>query len=201
MPRLKGLLATAAALAALAAVAQGQQGQKTAQPRFRIDSVSSEQFRAYVRTLTFSVDTEAGDRQALMVGHYPDSARLGPVATILPEERAYQMSEEQLEHGQVIARISNESADSYPKLGLLPHATTYWWVEYDDHTKHGRSTFVTVGPDTSIVARAYRGLEVVSHHYNYRAVQPLARFIWTSVDDLAWGWCGWHCCRSTSQIL
>jgi hypothetical protein len=198
MIRLKVLLATGAALAALPLAAQGG---RQAQPRFKIDSVTSQQFRAYLRTLRFSVDTEAGDRQALMFGHYPDSARLGPVATILPQERAYGMSREQLERGEVIAVIGNESADSYPKLGLLPHATTYWWVEYNDRTEHGRSVFITVNADSNIVARAYRGLEVIKSHRRYRALQPLARFIWTSVDDLAWGWCGPYCCRSTPQVL
>jgi hypothetical protein len=198
MTRLTSLLATAATLGALAPAAQSQRPGK---PVFNIDSVSSEQFRSYLRTLTFAADTEAGDRQALMIGHYPDSASLGPVATILPEEHAYQMSGEQLERGRVIAVIGNEGADSYPKLGLLPHAITYWWVEYNEHSEHGRSVFLTVDADTNIVARAYRGLQVISYHRRYRAMQPLARFVWTSTDDLAWGWCGWHCCQSTAEVL
>jgi len=190
----------AAALAVSAPLAKCQ-GQKPSQQGVKIDSVTSEQFRTYLRTLTFSVDTEAGDRQALMIGHYPDSARVGPLATILPQERAYGMSAVQLERGEVIAKISNESADSYPKLGLLPHAITYWWVEYNERTEKGRSVFVTVSPDTNIVAKAYRGLQVISYHVRYHPTQPLARFYWTAVDDLAWGWCGTHCCRSTSEVL
>lgn len=199
MIRLRGFLAAAAAFAALAPAAQGQR--PTPRPQIRIDSVSNEQFREYLSTLRFAVDTEAGDRQALMIGHYPDSAHLGPVATILPEEHGYIRSHEQLERGEIIAVIGNESADSYPKLGLLPHATTYWWVEFNEKTEHGRSVFVTVDSSRNIVAKAYRGLEVKKVHYRFRAVQPLARFIWTAGDDLAWGWCGTYCCKSTPQVL
>lgn len=206
MVRLTGILAAAAALAVLASAAQGQRpaakGQTPAvRPHIQIDSISNEQFRALLSTLRFAVDTEAGDRQALMIGRYPDSARLGPVATILPEEHAYTRSREQLERGEIIAAIGNEGADSYPKLGLLPHATTYWWVEYNERTERGRSVFVAVDSNRNIVAKAYRGLEITKTHRRYRAMQPLARFVWTSGDDLAWGWCGSYCCKSTPQIL
>ena len=169
--------------------------------RINIDSVTSLQFRAYLRTLRFAPDTESGDRQALMIGHYPESARFGPLATILPEERAHQISNEQLERGRVIARIGNESADSYPRLGLLPHAETYWWVEYNEHSKHGRSVFIAVDADTNIVGRVRAGLEVISYHREFRATQPLARFVWTSAGQQAWGWCVDHCCKTNTDSL
>lgn len=199
MIRLTGLLAASAALAAFVPAARGQG--PAVPPRFKIDSVSNEDFRRYLSTLTFAVDTEAGDRQALMFGHYPDSARVGPVATILPEEHGYLRSQAQLQRGEIIAVIANESADSYPKLGLLPHGITYWWVEFNEKTEQGRSVFVAVDSSRNIIARAHRGLEVKRVHYRFHAMQPLARFIWTSVDDLGWGWCGSYCCKSTSQFL
>jgi hypothetical protein len=190
------LFAIAGSILALPQVACGQQ--KSGEPRLVIDSVTSAQFRAYLHTLRFVPDTEAGDRQALLVGHYPDSARYGPLAMILPEEESYEGSDEDLEHGKVIARISNESADSYPKLGLLPHAVTYWWVEYDADRHRGRSVFIAVDADTNIIGRTVRGLEVIRDHKWFRVSQSLARFVWTSDDEFVWGSCSGHCCRSTS---
>ena len=136
-----------------------------------------------------------------MVGHYPESARVGPVATILPEERAHLISYAELERGWVIARIGNESAESYPRLGLLPHAETYWWVEYDERPKHGRSVFIAVDADTNIVGRVVAGLEIVSDHRTFRPMQPLARFVWTAAGEAAWGWCVDHCCKTTTDSL
>jgi len=190
------VLAMAGSSVALAPAVQGQEA-----PRAVVDSITSAQFRAYLRTLRFAPDTEAGDHQALLVGHYPDSARFGPLATILPEEGAYEASAEEIEHGRVIARIGNESPDSYPRLGLLPHAVTYWWVEYDEHRERGRSVFIAVDADTTIIGRAVRGLEIIRYHQRFRPSQSMARFVWTAVGEVAWGWCSGHCCRSTAQAV
>ena len=178
----------------LCAMAPRVQGQKEQVPN--IDSVTSEQFRAYLRRLHFVTDTEAGDRQALLVGHYPDSAQFGPVATILPEARANLISGTLLARGRVIARITHETADSYPRLGLMPHAVTYWWVEYNRRTDTGRSVFIAVDADTNIVGRTPRGLQVTREHREYRGSEPTARFVWTESGELGWGNCGWGCCRS-----
>jgi len=196
MTRLKGFLAATAAFASLVSAAQGQ---GKARPGFKIDSVSNEEFRAYLRTLSFSPDSESGDRQALLVGHYPDSAQLGPLATILPEERSHLISAVEFSRGRVIARINNESADTYPKLGLLPHAATYWWVEFPQRGDSGRSVFVAVDADSNIISRVIRGLEIYRYHKSFRVMQPLARFVWTEADDLAWGSCGGACCKSQAQ--
>jgi hypothetical protein len=174
--------------------------QRPVQPRrINIDSVSSAQFRAYIGDLRFATDTEAGDRQALLVGHYPDSASYGPLATILPERNAHLGSVEQLRFGKIIARITNESADSYPKLGLLPHAVTYWWVEYNERAESGRSVFVTVDSGGNIIGRTVSGLTIMRYHRGgFRVNQPLARFVWTNDDELAWGSCNGVCCKQVS---
>jgi hypothetical protein len=163
-----------------------------------IDSITSAEFREYLRPHRFAVDSEAGDHQALLVGRYPDSATYGPLATILPDARANAGSVAQLGAGKIIARITNESADTYPKLGLLPHAVTYWWVEYSEHGDTGRSVFITVDADTTIIGRTVRGLSVVKYHPGgFQVNQPLARFVWTNDDEQTWGSCNGVCCRST----
>ena len=174
--------------------------QQPARPRpINIDSVSSLQFRAYIRDLRFATDSEAGDHQALLVGRYPDSASYGPLATILPERQAHLGSVEQLRFGKIIARLTNESADSYPKLGLLPHAVTYWWVEYNERTESGRSVFVTVDSAGDIIRRTVRGLAIMRYHPGgFRVNQPLARFVWTDADEVVWGSCNGVCCKQVS---
>ena len=194
--RLLWILGTLGSLLGASAVA----AQQPVRPRLiNIDSVSSEQFRVYVSDLRFATDTEAGDRQALLVGHYPDSASYGPLATILPEKSANLGSVEQLRFGKIIARITNESADSYPKLGLLPHAVTYWWVEYYERADSGRSVFVTVDSTGDIIRRTVSGLKIMRYHPGgFRVNQPLARFVWTNDDELAWGSCNGVCCKQVS---
>jgi hypothetical protein len=192
MVRLKGFVATAAVLSVMVQIAQGQQPAKLG---FNADSITSEQFRSILRAMTFAPDTESGDHQALLVGHYPDSAQFGPLATILPEERSYRMSPQELMRGQVIARITNASVDSYPRLGLLPNGVTYWWVQYNERTETGRSVLIAIDADSNIVRRTNMGLDVVTYHTRFRPSQPLARFYWTEFGELLWGWCGWQCCR------
>jgi len=164
-----------------------------------IDSVNSTVFRAYLRTLQFVPDSEAGDRQALLVGRYPESARYGPLATISPEVHSYDGSLRELKYGKVIARIVNESADSYPKLGLLPRSTTYWWVQYDstDLGVHSKSVYVAVDADSNIahVKSITDSLAVVRYHISYHVNQPTARFLWRNDDEDTWGTCNGQCCK------
>ncbi len=178
------------------ALAPGAQGQEPAGRPVHIDSTTNAQFRAYLRTLRFAVDSEAGDRQALLVGRYPESARFGALATILPEVDACRLSPEAYVDGRVIARIDNESADSYPRLGLLPHATTYWWVQYNPATERADSRFVTVDKDSTIIGTTAAGLEIISGHKEFQLTQPLARFGWTAVGELPWACCSGRCCRT-----
>jgi hypothetical protein len=132
----------------------------------------------------------------LLVGRYPDSARFGPLAKIQPEAGSFLISDEGLSRGRIIARIVNESPDSYPRLGLLPRGTTYWWVEYDVHTRRGRSVLVAADSQGNIVNRTVRGLEVEEYHKEYRLVQPGARFVWREIGELAWAPCGIRCCKT-----
>jgi hypothetical protein len=181
---------------ALACVAQ-QPPKEGVGLRGGIDSASAPDFQAYTRRLTFSKDIEFGDRQALLVGHYPDRAQYGPLATIVPEQHSYEGSLGDLRRGKVIAKIINESDRPYPKLGLMPHATTYWWVQYDSSTGKGRSVFVAVDTTTGrIVQRTERGLEINTYHDAYRVTGPLARFVWDNDDETSWGTCNGACCHS-----
>jgi len=177
------------------AVAPGAQGQQPEGGPFKIDSVSSAWLRAHLRTLRFAVDSEAGDRQALLLGRYPD-ARLGPLATILPELQACMMPPDSFEQGRVIARIDNESAETYPRLGLLPHTSTYLLVQYLRATERADSRLITVDADTTIVGRTVLGLEIISYHTDFRPTQPQARFVWTATGELPWACCFGRCCKT-----
>jgi hypothetical protein len=164
-----------------------------------IDSVNSTVFRAYLRTLQFVPDSEAGDRQALLVGHYPGSASYGPIATISPEIHANEGSIRDLKYGKVIARIVNEGDQPYPKLGLLAHATTYWWVQYDSTSSgvHSKSVYLAVNADSNIasIQSVADSLEVVRYHRMYHPSQPTARFLWRNDDEDSWGTCNGQCCK------
>jgi hypothetical protein len=149
--------------------------------------------------LTFSRDLEPGDRKALLVGHYPDSARYGPLATVVPELHSYEGSLGTLKYGKIIAKVVNESAEPYPKLGLAPHGTTYWWVQYDSSTGSGFSVFIPVDSGNNILRRLpHRGLDVKTSHETYRATAALAHFVWENDDEALWGTCNGACCRSKS---
>lgn len=160
---------------------------------------ASPSFAAYLGTLSFVSDSEAGDRQALLVGHYPDAAHYGPLANIAPELHANDGTIADLKSGKVIARIVNESADSYPKLSLLPHGTTYWWVQYDssDTGVHSKSSYVAVNDEGAVVGvlSTIDSLQVVRSHVTFRVMQPLARFLWRNADEDTWGTCNGQCCK------
>ena len=180
-----------------------QQPQVTPTLLGNIDSVSDTAFGTYIRKLVFVSDREAGDRQGLLLGHYPDSARYGPVATILPEVNSNKGSLAELRRsGKVIARIQVESigAQPYPKLGLQPGATTYWWVRLNpgETDTTGRSVFITVDANGHIISRTSSDLTVYLYeekkHMFYRNLQPLARFTWNPADQGTWGTCNGVCC-------
>jgi len=184
-----------------AAAAAQVEKRATPAPTFRepIDDAPFQAIRAYLRDLVFLEQEEFGDRQALLVGRYPDSARYGPLAMIQPEAGNYLISDEDLTRGRIIARIVNESPDSYPRLGLLPLGTTYWWVEYDPGTRRGRSILLAADRNGDIVRRQVSGLQVQEYHKDYRALQPWARFIWREIGELGWAPCASRCCRLNTE--
>lgn len=161
-----------------------------------IDSMGSRELRSYLRTLHFVPDPEAGARQPLPVGHFPDSARYGPIVTVQPEVTANDGGIEELKRGKIIARLRMDSGptQAYPELGLLPNTTTYWWVEYDSAKNQGRSVFITVDADSNIVQRTVSGLDVRKKHEMFRTVQPLTRFVWENNHEKLWGTCNGLCC-------
>jgi len=168
--------------------------------RFNIDSVTGTQFRDYLRKFQFATDSEAGDRQVLMLGHYPDSARLGPLAMIVPELHGYDATSEEFEQGRVFARIVNESADSYPRLGLLPHAVTYVWAKYDPKTESRSAWLITLSADSVIIGRTAVDFEITAHYQTFRPNQPLARFVWTEFGEMPWWPCVGKCCKTTLSL-
>jgi hypothetical protein len=165
-----------------------------------VESAPRESVQAYIAMLHFVEDPEAGDRQALLVGSYPSSARYGPIARIQPERGNYRIPDAQLARGSIISRIINEGSEPYPKLHLLANGTTYVWVEVDSVTGGGRSVFIATNStgeiDTVAPARTPLSITPAAAHEVFRPVQALARFIWTNDDEVAWSTCSGKCCKS-----
>lgn len=161
-----------------------------------VDSATNQDLQGYIGALHFVTDPEAGDRQALLVGSYPDSAQYGPIARIEPEKGNFKIPPSQLATGTIIARIINEGTQPYPKLGLLPRGTTYVWVEVDSATGQGRSVFVELDSTGGVSSVHPARLTTNQNHPDFRAVQALAKFVWTNQDEEAWSVCGAKCCKS-----
>src|SRR4051794_27715697 len=98
------------------------------------------QLRACLDSLQFDTVAAAGDEQRLLVhdpgngaachgGDTTHSCRHGPLAKIEPVIGAHQLLPTELNQGRIIARLFLRSGETepYPKLGLAPTDTTYWW--------------------------------------------------------------------------
>lgn len=60
-------------------------------------------------------------------------------------------------------------------------------------TDSGRSVFVTVDSGGNNIGRTVSGLKTMRNHPGRcRVNQPLARFVWTTNDELAWGVLQWR---------
>jgi len=159
------------------------------------------QLRACLQGLVFDTVPAIGDEQRLMIrssspgpfchGDTTHSCRYGPLAKIEPVIGAHEYTEGDLEEGRIIARMFIRSAetDSYPKLGLVLHDTTYWYV----NTAVDSSFYVSRPVKGASLARKTMPLEVDSHPGAFQ--QAVARWIWDENDEKAQGTCGQGCCR------
>jgi hypothetical protein len=152
--------------------------------------------RDYVGRLQFDTDYEAGDMQRLAIGRYPD-LHYGPLAAIQPEIGNHTLSEDDLHHGRIIARIVNYSDELYPKIGLAPHGVTYWWAQLGaDRTKDRYAMIDTdsAGHIVNVVRGALR-YDGYNHAPVYR-IRASARWLWQEDDEQGWSSCGNSCCKN-----
>jgi hypothetical protein len=157
---------------------------------------------ACLEGLAFDTAYEASDEQPLSVitrGSGPpcpgDTSRsltcsYGPLAKIEPVIGAHRYSEDDLRQGRIIARISVGSSETqdYPKYGLKPGRTTYWWVKIGSTAERDSSYFVT-DPQRGKEPVA-RKLFRTMYKEGAKVYRAIARWIWTLDDETAKGPCG-----------
>ena len=162
------------------------------------------ELRACLDSLRFDTVAAAGDEQRLLVrdtagpactfGDTTQSCRHGPLAKIEPVIGAHQFLPTELNQGRIIARLFLRSGETepYPKLGLVPTDTTYWWVQRQSDTT-AVSRYVRISGD-SVVVDSLQTITIELHPPGYYQ-QALARFIWNDADETTQGPCGAGCCR------
>jgi hypothetical protein len=160
------------------------------------------QLQACLQGLEFDTVGALGDEQRLMVRDVPPglpchgdpthTCRYGPLAKIEPVMGAQRYSDSALQEGRIIARmfLRPGETESYPKLGLVPNDTTYWWV----NTAMDSSAFVSRAPSGAALSDTVVVLTVESHgSRTFR--QAVARWVWVANDEKSQGTCGSACCR------
>src|SRR2546426_672244 len=141
----------------------------TREPPASLDSMSPDALTAYIRSLRFDPDPWAGDEQRLLIGRFvvdsPQLARYGPLVRIEPEEGEQHLSYPQLRRGRIVARFVNRDTTPYPKLGLVGHGVTYWWIEgpYQQDSGRAENAWNVCGGAELGPARAGRARTTAGH--------------------------------------
>jgi hypothetical protein len=161
---------------------------------------------ACLKGIEFDTTEFVGDEQRLMVrdsgprstglpcfGDSKHNCRYGPLAKVEPVKGAEMYSNTALAQGRIIARIYLRSGEteSYPKFGLVPGDTTYWWV----NTAQKKSFFVHTVPRADSLASTPRELRL-GRHAQGSFQQAFARWVWDPIDETLNGGCGGHCCKA-----
>jgi hypothetical protein len=160
------------------------------------------QLNACLQGIEFDTVESVGDEQRLMVrdsggglpcaGDTTHTCRYGPLAKIEPVKGAQLYSDSALAEGRIIARLYLRAGEteSYPKLGLVPGDTTYWWV----NTEQDTSYFVHRTAAEPDLENTQRGLTRTLHPPG-TFEQAFASWIWVEDDEKANGGCGSACCK------
>jgi hypothetical protein len=163
------------------------------------------QLNACLTGIEFDLTETVGDEQRLMVradtgastglpcfGDSTHTCRYGPLAVIQPVKGAEMYSHDALQEGRIIARmyLKQGETESYPKFGLEPGDTTYWWVS----TAQDTSQFVRHHSGIAITSATGHGLTLTQHPKG-SFQQAAARWVWDPVDERVNGTCGSSCCK------
>jgi hypothetical protein len=179
-------------------------------PRDSAPSTQAE-LNACLQGLVFDSAYEASDEQPLAVittssgprcpgdKSGTKSCRYGPLARIEPLIGAESYSEGELKQGRIIAKLSipDGEKEGYPKYGLTPGQSTYWWVQTDSTARGGVSVFVTLRRDGTVqqVRRQLRryldkDYEDKGRYKRSKFKRAIVRWIWSLDDEEAKGRCG-----------
>jgi hypothetical protein len=162
------------------------------------------QLNACLTGIEFDTTESTGDEQRLMVidsgpgtglpcaGDSTHTCRYGPLAKVESVKGSEMYSDSALSEGRIIARMYLRAGEteSYPKFGLVPGDTTYWWV----NTAQDTSYFVHRHGTNPDLATTSRGLEV-NPHPSGTYQQAFASWIWDETDERLNGTCGSGCCK------
>jgi hypothetical protein len=157
------------------------------------------ELQACLGGLEFDTTETLGDQQRLMVidnggptclGFPGHTCRHGPLAKIEPVKGSHTYPDSALDKGRIIARmyLAMGETESYPKFGLVPGDTTYWWV----NTAKDSSYFVR--DSSGSIAAVPRTLTRNAHEPG-SFMQGVARWIWEEDDEKLNGTCGSACCK------
>jgi hypothetical protein len=176
-------------------------------PKFAAESVLTVSFhriRAYADSLHFETTLGAADELPIDFERRRIGTERGSQTRIEPESTSYQLSEQELAQGRIIARLRSEA--EVPKLGLGPR-WTWWWV--DQHGPEGswRSVFISASEKPAYRIELTNSFQLLNHRAGYWH-QAIARFwvvretspkgdpIWVE----SWGTCG-SCCKQRLLVL
>jgi hypothetical protein len=186
--------------AALVIVAACYREAKPPAPPFAgraIEQVPAAEVLEYARRVPFM--GISGDSQRLMLGTCPADCRYGPLAHIEPASRSYELGDEALGAGRMLARVVNLDTIAYPKLNLGPRDTVYWWV--DGTGGRLRSVLVSSRPEVPPLVVGFRRVAHPEQRKGFRWRQAQARFGWSETDEGLWVACDWAECCQTGESL
>jgi hypothetical protein len=141
-----------------------------------------------------------GDEQRLLVynsggglpcfGDPEHTCRYGPRAKVEPVKGAELYSPRAMAEGRIIARmyLRPHEKEGYPKLGLTPGDTTYWWVKSPD-----TSAFIHRTKGSALESKP-SGLTMTPHPRG-SFQQAFARWVWKETDETLNVGCQGHCCK------
>jgi hypothetical protein len=166
-----------------------------------IDSAPRSAVLSYARSLDYDTAHAVGDYRRLAVGC--PRCTYGPHVFLRPERGAVGLDTMQLAAGRIVARLVNVDSDSYPKLNLAGHDTTYWWMDKRGPGGGWRSYYVSSNP------RRPLKLDTLSavHHYPYGSSygywgRTFARFLWLDGDEALRVACDRNgCCTSSGADI
>jgi len=133
--------------------------------------------RAYAAKYAFDTVLGAADAQPLLV----EGGRRSGWAKIEPRRDAYQLDATRLAAGQVIARISSESA--YAPLGLS-RGTNWWWIDQRGGGGKWRSIVYSEASGQPTVTL----LDSLVSHPDYEWRQSIARFVYLNPNPRVTIW-------------
>jgi len=164
---------------------------------------------ACLKGLDFDEEDLAGDEQRLMVfdsmagpgcpgARSIHNCRLGPLARIKPEVHSHLWADSTVQQqGRIIAELSlsdtlvlpDKEKKDYPKLALVPHHKTYWWVQLGSDGKGGRSFFISDSVTASGKLLSVGRKLQVDHYRTGSLKHAIARWLWLADDETGKGTC------------